>query len=98
MDVARGATEAPRQAVGGVRDAAQSILDFGDWIETQAPLGGVQVFNEAGEFDPRILSGKSFAKERKKGRKLELPDVSEAKSTTGNVIRHVTQFMVPYGR
>ncbi|MFD2030219.1 hypothetical protein ACFSKM_07770 [Ancylobacter dichloromethanicus] len=61
-DVARGATEAPRQILGGMRDAAQAAIDLGDWLadslEEIAPLGGVRVFRRTGEFRARLRAGR----------------------------------------
>ena len=99
-----GFSEPPRQALGGVRDAAQSFLEFAEWTGRQAeknfPLGGVQVFDEQGNFSPGYIPPQVLAEGRKRGkiRNPELPDVGQPQTAAGSVVRGVTQFMVPYGR
>jgi hypothetical protein len=39
-DIARGATEVPMQTLGGVRDAAQSVLEFAEWAGSYLPSWG----------------------------------------------------------
>jgi hypothetical protein len=96
--VAAGISELPRQALGGVRDAAQSILEFGDWVESKAGLGGIQIFDEEGNIAPELLSGTSFAAKRKKGMKgPTLPDVGEPKTVIGGAVRPIARFLGPFG-
>ncbi|GLK72604.1 hypothetical protein KHC23_07775 [Ancylobacter dichloromethanicus] len=98
-DVARGATEAPRQILGGMRDAAQAAIDLGDWLadslEEIAPLGGVRVFDEQGNFAPGYVPAgdPSLAPDKTGG---ELPAVKEATTTTGGVVRGVAQFLTGF--
>jgi len=80
MDVAKGATESPMQALGGVRDAAQNTADFLDWMdehEIDLPPGG-------------RLTKAAWKKLGITG----LPEVRGAKSVTGDVVRVVTQFVI----
>lgn len=98
-DVARGATEAPRQILGGMRDAAQAALNLGDWLadnlESVAPLGGFQLFNEKGEFAPdRIPAGDPRLAPAKTG--VTLPAVKQPTTVTGGVVRGVSQFLTGF--
>lgn len=98
-DIARGIMEAPRQIVGGVRDAAQAAIDLGDWIadkaEEIAPLGGVQLFNDKGELKPEYIPpGDPRISPDKTG--VKLPKVKEAKSATGGLVRGVSQFLTGF--
>jgi len=94
----------PRQALGGVRDAAQSFLEFAEWAGARAeenfPLGGVQVFDEAGNFAPSYVPPAELEKGRAGGKikNPKLPDVGASSITAGAVVRSVTQFMVPFVR
>lgn len=95
---ATGFAESPRQAVGGVRDAVQSMLDLGTWAETHFELGGVQITDEQGNFAPAILSGPELKAARKKGVKTpELPDVGQPQTGAGSIVRAVTHFLAPFG-
>ncbi|MEW6256836.1 MAG: hypothetical protein AB1592_12850 [Pseudomonadota bacterium] len=98
-DIVRGAVEAPRQILGGMRDAVQSAIDLGDWVadnlERIAPLGGVQLFDEAGNFSPGYVpAGDARLAPEKTGG--ELPAVKEAESVTGGVVRSVAQFLTGF--
>jgi hypothetical protein len=46
LDLARGITEIPMQTVGGVRDAAQSVLEFGEWAGRFLPAWGQEEMRE----------------------------------------------------
>ena len=102
--IARGFAELPRQAVGGVRDAAQNILDFADWLgqaaEQRLPIGGVQLFDAAGNFNVDYVPPTALAKGRAAGTigTPSIPDVGQPQTTAGSVIRPITQFMAPYVR
>jgi hypothetical protein len=82
-DVGLGAIEAPRQIVGGIRDAVQSIVDFSDWSAQILPgYSTVKEFEDA--LESRIGE-------------LKLPEVSEAKSATGSGLRAISPFVSRYG-
>lgn len=87
-----GLAELPRQALGGVRDAAQEILDLGTWLEEKVPLGGVQILDEEGNFAPKFVG----PEELEKLKPPELPTVDPAKTTGGAVVRSVAQFLAPF--
>src|SRR3990167_9598231 len=87
-----------RQTIGGVRDAAQNILELGDWIESKAGLGGIQIFDEEGKIAPELLSGTTFAAKRKKGMTGPiLPDVGQPQTIAGGIVRPIAQFLAPFG-
>lgn len=93
-DVARGVTEAPRQVVGGLRDAGQEILNatdsLGDWLtENVADLGAIQITDAEGNIDLDFLTPSEVTPEQTG---VTLPDVKQAETTTGNMVRKITQF------
>lgn len=96
-DVGRGAAELPAQVVGGFRDAAQSVLDLGNTLEEMMPLGGGQIFDAQGNFDPRFLSSQELAADRAEGESLELPGVREPTTITGGAVRGISQFLAGFG-
>lgn len=97
---ARGVAEIPRQIVGGIRDASQSILDLGDWMEKQIPLGGTKI--DIGLFPPRagveFMGPEALAKQREAegGKLAQLPDVGKPETMIGGLTRGVTQFLAPF--
>jgi hypothetical protein len=98
-DIGKGAIEAPRQIVGGLRDAAQSAIDLGDYVadnlEKRFPLGGFQLFNDKGEFAPeRIPAGDPRLAADKTG--ATLPEIKDATTATGGLVRGVAQFLAGF--
>lgn len=96
-DVGTGLTELPTQAVGGVRDAAQAFLELGDELERLVPLGGVQFFDDKGNFDMQYVPPAELAAQYAKVGSPELPNVRQPASTTGSVARGVSQFLAGFG-
>jgi hypothetical protein len=92
-DVGKGIIEAPRMALGGVRDAAQAFLDLGDELERLVPVGGVQFFDDEGNFDMRYVPPAELAAEYAQTGGPELPDVGKANSNTGSMVRGISQFV-----
>lgn len=92
-DVGRGLVEGPRQAVGGVRDAAQAMIDLwdeaGDWLESKVPLGGIELMNSAGQILPRRVRPDELAA---RDGSVTLPQVAKAETVTGGMIRGISQF------
>lgn len=92
-DVGRGLVEGPRQAVGGVRDAAQAMIDLwdeaGDWLESKVPLGGIELMNSAGQIVPRRVGPDELAA---RDGSVTLPEVAKAETVTGGMIRGISQF------
>jgi len=99
--VVEGFGEIPRQALGGVRDAAQSTLEFLEYLganaEALAPIGGLQIF-EDGEFSPAYIPPSELAAGRKAGTVTspDLPDVGKPRTALGSGVRSITQFVRPY--
>ncbi|WP_164855670.1 hypothetical protein [Bordetella avium] len=87
-DVGRGVIELPRSVVGGVRDAVQNtvlepINGLASWLEEQFPLGSIEI-------------GSSGVRHSDESRDFSLPNVPEGETVTGDMVRHVTQFLVGF--
>ena len=87
-DVGRGVIELPRSVVGGVRDAVQNtvlepINSLASWLEEQFPLGSIEV-------------GSSGLRHSDESRDFSLPNVPEGETVSGDIVRHVTQFLVGF--
>lgn len=93
--IGEGVGELPRQIVGGLGDAFNSTMEFGDWLQSAVPLPGVQITDpETGNFDLKLLSGDDFNKEGVKGAKV--PDVGQPKTVAGQAVRTISQFLGPF--
>ena len=71
--------------VGGVRDAVQNtvlepINSLASWLEEQFPLGSIEV-------------GSSGLRHSDESRDFSLPNVPEGETVSGDIVRHVTQFL-----
>jgi hypothetical protein len=88
-DVARGATESPVQVVGGVRDAAQSTLDF---FEEMLRIGREHLPEPNGIACtwPGALLASHFALP---GDHTDLPEIREARTVTGGANQGITGFV-----
>lgn len=84
-DIASGLVEAPRQIIGGARDAAQAAINglgaVGDWLN-------VNVAN----LDAMVGLPPAPAKTQMP----QLPDVKQAGTTTGGIVRDVAQFLTGF--
>ena len=74
--------------VGGVRDAVQNtvlepINSLASWLEEQFPLGSIEV-------------GSSGLRHSDESRDFSLPNVPEGETVSGDIVRHVTQFLVGF--
>lgn len=92
-DIGTGITELPRAAVRGVVEAGNQTINAldgaADWLNSKVDLGTPQLFNEQGQFDPRLRPSRpedGFAKS-------PIPNVAEPKSTTGQIAATVSQFI-----
>lgn len=83
--IVTGFGEAPRQALGGIRDAAQSTLEFGDWVGQYLPGD----FYEGMRALEAKLTGVGIGD--------QLPDVGEPKTAIGSGVRAISQFLAPFG-
>jgi hypothetical protein len=86
--------DVPLQAVGGIRDAGQSLLDFGEYLNDKMDLPVLQITDAQGNFDLEILSNKESKERGIKG--IQLPEVDEAETTAGAITRPVAQFLAPF--
>ena len=97
-DVARGIVSAPRQTVGGARDAVQEFNDladgFGDWMNSHVlDLGALQVFDKEGNFSPEYSPPGTLTADQTGA---TLPQVAHSNTVTGEVVRNVSQFMTGF--
>lgn len=83
-DVVGGIIETPRQILGGVRDAAQETIELagslGDWLNENV-------------LDLGDLSDVGIGKP---GEEPVLPDVDEPRTTTGGIVRGMSQFLAGF--
>lgn len=95
-DVGMGATEAPRQIVGGMRDAVQSIVDMGKMADEWRSLGGITFTDEQGNFSLDYKSPSEWRALTEGGQVTEpdLPTVGAPSTTTGGAVRAISQFHV----
>lgn len=103
-DVARGATEAPRQTLGGARDAAQAAINgigaVGDWLNKHvADLGTVEIPVDPEKTSIAGLPLVGMPRLRKSDTAAampQLPEVKAATTTTGGAVRSVAQFLAGF--
>jgi len=95
-DIGRGIVESPRQIVGGFMDATKEASEAAESLMSYiAEPRILQLTNEKGEFDPDIVLKSEFT--AKGGETLaEAMTPSEAQSTTGGLIRGVSQFLTGF--
>lgn len=91
-DIALGLVETPRQVLGGVRDAVQETLDFthqfGAILDESVPLGRLNI-----DLDPDTSFFESGTPEEQP---INLPEVAEADTVTGGMVRGVSQFITGF--
>lgn len=94
-DMGMGAVEAPRQAVGGMRDAVQSIIDIGEEVDRWKSLGGITFTDEEGNLSIDYKNADEWRAlvDANQVTEPDLPTVSAASTVTGGGIRAITQFM-----
>ena len=93
-DVAGGAVEAPGQVVGGVIDALGEMDQF---MQQVLPIGGVQLFDEQGNFDVSILSHDEMMASNKAGEDIFTMIAPEkADTVTGSFARATAQFLTAF--
>lgn len=97
-DIGTGTLEAPRAVASGAISAVQATLDFAeeidDWVQTKVPLGGFQVRNEKGDFDFRYLKPDEWKQLGAEDKGFDLPAPASPRSTTGRLIKGISQFVV----
>lgn len=93
-DVGGGLKEAPGQVVGGVIDAFGEMDQF---MQQVLPIGGAQLFDEQGNFDPSILTHEEMMASNKAGEDIFTmiaPD--DADTVTGSFARATAQFLTAF--
>lgn len=93
-DVGASLPEIPSQAVGGVIDALGEMDQF---MQQAIPLGGVQLFDEAGNFDPSMISSAQMLANEKADKDLfSMIAPAESEHVTANFARATTQFLTGF--
>lgn len=94
VDVGKGLPEIPSQAVGGVIDALGEMDQF---MQQALPIGGMQLFDDAGNFDPSFLSNDQMMANNKAGEDLfSMIAPEDADTMTGGFVRATTQFLTGF--
>lgn len=93
-DVGGGTVEAPRQAVGGVMDALGEMDQF---MQQVLPIGGVQIWDDSGAFNPAFISSDQMMANNKAGEDLfTMLAPAEADTATGGFVRSTAQFLTGF--
>ncbi len=93
-DVGTGLVEAPGQVVGGVIDALGEMDQF---MQQVLPIGGMQLFDDKGNFDPSLLSSEQMMAAQKADQDLfSMMAPEDADSVTGGFVRATAQFMTGF--
>lgn len=93
-DVGVGLTEAPKQVIGGVVDALGEVDQF---MQQAIPIGGLQLFDDAGNFDPSFLSGEQMIEAAKAEEDLfSMIAPEDADTVTGGFVRATAQFLTGF--
>ena len=97
-DMGMGAVEGPRQIVGGMRDAVQSIVDMGEIADEWHSLGGITFTDEQGNFSMDLKSAAEWRALTGAGQVTEpdLPTVGGASTITGRGVRSIAQFLTGF--
>ena len=86
-EVGGGLAELPSQVVGGARDAAQAAFNLIDYLGDTLAQGAAAVGLESQERADQLSAETNMP---------QLPEVREATTTTGGLIRGVSQFLTGY--
>lgn len=93
-DVARGATEAIPQAFGGFVDAIGEVDQF---MQSVLPIGGMQLWDKDGNFDPSLISNADMKALEKADQTLfDMVAPKDADSVTGGIVRAGSQFLTGF--
>lgn len=93
-DVARGATEAVPQAFGGFVDAIGEVDQF---MQSVLPMGGMQLWDKDGNFDPSLISNADMKALEKADKTLfDMVAPKDADSVTGGIVRAGSQFLTGF--
>lgn len=93
-DIAGGLVEAPGQAVGGVADAFGEVDQF---MQQVLPIGGMQLFDAEGNFDPSLLSADEMKASREEEKTIfDMIAPDKAETVTGGFVRATSQFLTGF--
>lgn len=93
-DIGGGLVDAPGQVVGGVIDALGEMDQF---MQQAIPIGGAQLFDDAGNFDPSFITSKEMMENNKAGEDLFTMLAPEQSDTvTGSFVRATSQFLTAF--
>lgn len=93
-DLAGGAVEAPGQAVGGVIDAFSEVDQF---MQQVLPIGGMQLFDKDGNFDPSLLDAEQMKASREDEQTIfDMIAPGEGDTVTGGFVRATAQFLTGF--
>lgn len=98
-DIGKGALETPRQALSGVAEGVNEMLqlaeDVGEkLIDVGLPSSFLQVTKD-GKFDVKLLSPEETTQAREAGNieLFQLPEGTDPESVTGNLVRETSKFL-----
>lgn len=93
-DVGSGLPEIPGQVVGGVIDAFGEMDQF---MQQALPIGGMQLFDDQGNFDPSFLSHSQMMDANKAEEDLfSMIAPEDADTVTGGFVRATSQFLTGF--
>ena len=94
-DVGKGITESGTQIIGGVLDAADAaisgVASFDAWASDRLGLPMLQLVDAEGNIDVGLIAAKDAVEPDR-----HMPEVREAESTTGGLVRGVSQFLTGF--
>ncbi len=99
-DVGKGALETPRQALTGAAEGINEMLQLaedigGELIDVGLPSGFLQIVDEKGELDVKLLSPEETTAAREAGdiELFQLPEGADPESVTGTLAREASKFL-----
>lgn len=104
-DVGKGALETPRQALSGVAESVNEALELAEdvgesLIDIGLPSSFLQIVNEKGDFDVKLLSPEETTQAREAGdiELFQFPEGADPESVTGTLVRESSKFLIPFFR
>lgn len=92
--IRRGLGESPKQAVGGVIDALGEMDQF---MQELVPIGGMQLYNDKGEFDPSLVGPDTMKADLKAEENIfQMIAPAEPDTAIGGFTRATAQFLTGF--